>query len=197
MKKNTVEKVELKIDKIQVRLESLSDIMFDRFIDHSKDKRPAEQKFYLGAQNKVVFPATNIKYFLFGENPPGCAKSMEGKKGKGYIQTGCGHVFVQPSLVPFLDNKEKEILFKEFDGAKFRVDKDSGRTKQGSLSIKQEAKDRPVLCHPWILEFEITIVENILIDSTKLYNWFCKGGLLIAIGTHRPEYGRFTVTKWE
>jgi hypothetical protein len=30
-----------------------------------------------------------------------------------------------------------------------------------------------------------------------LYNWFTKGGLLIALGTYRPRFGRFSVRAWD
>lgn len=186
----------MEIKKIEVTLESLSDIMFDRFIDHSKEKRPAEQKFYLAENNKIVLPAENIFTFLFGETPGGCAKTFEGKKGKDYIRIGSGHVHIAPALIPFQDEKKKDIAFSGFNG-KFRIDQSAPRTKQGSLSIKQEVKDRPVLCYPWFLSFEISLVENNIINDTKLQNWFDKGGIMVALGTWRPRYGRFTVKRWE
>jgi len=186
------------VSKIGVRLEGVSDIKFDRFIDHSKEVRPAEQKFYLSDGNALVLPSTNIiEGFLFGQNPAGCAKAFEGKAGKDYIAVGLSHVFVGPNLIPFLDNKKKQIKFTDFNNGRFRVDYTAGRTKMGSLSIKQEAKPRPVMHLPWAVEFDITVLKNTLIDETKLYNWFVRGGMQIAIGTHRPVYGRFVVDKWE
>ena len=50
----------MEVKNIRVKLGSLSDIMFDRFIDHSKEKRPADQKLYLAENNIVVLPAENI-----------------------------------------------------------------------------------------------------------------------------------------
>ena len=181
---------------IDVRLDSLADIMFDRFIDHSKEKRPAEQKLYLFKGNKVVLPAENIVAFLFGEHPPGCAKAFEARRGKEYIRMGLSHVFIDPVIIPFLCN-DKQIVFKKFNGEYTYIHQGSGRTIQGSRSIKQEIKDRPVLCHPWSLEFKISLVKNALIDETKLYNWFVSGGILISLGTYRPRFGRFEVAGWE
>ena len=181
---------------INVGLSGLADIMFDRFIDYSTEKRPPEQKLYLAEKNQVVLPADNILYFMFAQDPPGCAKTFEGKSSKDYMRVGLSHIFVSPTLIPLLDEKSKPIFFKEF-GAKLYVDYSSPRVKKGGISIKQEAKARPVLKLPWNIEFKITIVKNNIINEVKLSNWFTKGGLEIALGTYRPRYGRFDISKWE
>jgi len=186
----------MEIEKIKVRLDGLSDIMFDRFIDYSTEPRPAEQKLYLSGDNQVVLPAENIMSFLFGENPQGCAKWFEGKKGKQYIQIGMSHVFIDPLIISF-KTKKASITFKDFDNKQFQIYWASGRTKKGNLSVKQEMKARPILKLPWSLEFLITIVKNSFIDETKLYNWFVVGGMQIALGTYRPRFGRFEIGIWE
>ena len=186
----------MKITKINVRLDSLADIMFDRFVDHSKENRPAEQKLYLFEGNKLVLPAENIVAFLFGEDPVGCAKAFEAKRGKQYIRSGLSHVFIDPAFIWFLRD-DKRVIYKSFNVDYMYIHKGSGRTKQGARSIKQEIKDRPVLCHPWSLEFQVSLVENVLIDETKLHNWFVQGGILVGLGTYRPRFGRFEVAGWE
>lgn len=188
--------MELEIVKIGAKITGISDIMFDRFIDHSKEKRPPEQKLYLAEGNKVVFPQDNIVSFLFGETPAGCAKAFEGKKGKEYIRIGMSHVFIEEASIPFLDGEGKEIIFNGFNEL-FWIHTGAPRTKSGSLSIKQEMRERPVLKMPWSLHFTLTIVKNVFIDETKLYNWFMVGGMQIGIGTYRPRWGRLTVDKWE
>ena len=67
----------------------------------------------------------------------------------------------------------------------------------GSMSIKQEAQPRPILNLPWELSFQLEIVDNQLINETKLMNWFKSGGLLIGLGGYRPKYGRFMVKRFE
>ena len=52
------------ITEIEVGLASLTDIVFDRFFDHSKEQRPPEQKFYLVEGNKIVLPVDSIIAFL-------------------------------------------------------------------------------------------------------------------------------------
>jgi hypothetical protein len=186
----------LEIIKINAKITGISDIMFDKFIDHSKGKRPPEQKLYLAEGNKVVFPQDNLVSFLFGETPAGCAKAFEGKKCKEYIRMGMSHVFIEEPLIPFFDGNDEEIVF---DGFKdnFWIHKGAPRTKSGSLSIKQEVKERPVLKMPWSLLFTITVVKNVIISETKLFNWFMVGGMQIAIGTYRPRWGRFEVKEWK
>ena len=189
----------MEVTKINVTLSALSDIMFDKFIDHSKGERPPEQKLYLTEGNKLVLPADNLYAFLFNENPPaGCAKTFEGKKGKEYCRIGQSHVFIEPAVVPFLDGQGNEIIFNGFD-ERFWIHEGAPRTKasSGSNTIKQEMKKRPVLKLPWQLKFRILLIKNPLIDETKLYNWFVAGGMQIALGTYRPRFGRFEVVEWE
>ena len=182
--------------KIQIELEGLADLMFDRFIDHSAEKRPVEQKLYLNNNSELVIPAENIYAFLFSENPQGCAKAFEGRKGKEYIRLGQGSIFVLPFLIPVMHDN-KPILVKGTIGDQFWVFEAAPRTKQGSLSIKQEIKPRPVLKLPWTISFEITMIESPIITETKILNWFTKGGIEIGLGTYRPRFGRFHVKRFE
>jgi len=185
--------------KIGVKLDGIADIMFDRFIDHSKDLKPPEQRLYLAPGNKVVLPSSNIiDGFLFGTDPPGCAKAFEGKSSRDYLMVGPGHIFASPSLIPFMHDG-KEVILNGFNDEMWYIDMTPGRTKLGTRSIKQEAKPRPVLRLPWSLSFELQIVKtpmNEKIDATRLYNWFTRGGLLIGLGTYRPKFGRFKIIEW-
>jgi len=176
-------------------LEGLSDIMFDRFYGHEKGDRPPEQKLYLGQNNQVVLPSENIWAMLFGENPPGCAKAFEGKTSNEFIRIGQAHLVIEPLLIPFMRG-DKPIIFTEFDKEFFYVSEFAPRTKQGSLSIKQEIKKRPVLMMPWSLSFQIVLVKNGKIDENHLFNWFTRAGIEIGLGTYRPRYGRFRVTQF-
>lgn len=181
--------------KLNVELEGLADIMFDRFIDHSSEKRPIEQKLYLNEKNELVMPAENIYAFLFSENPAGCAKAFEGKKGKEYIRLGQGSTFVSPFHIPVLHN-DLPVIIDKVIGDQFWVFEAAPRTKQGSLSIKQEIKPRPVLKLPWSLSFKIDLIESPIINENKLYNWFTRGGIEIGLGTYRPRFGRFIVSEF-
>jgi hypothetical protein len=188
----------MKIFNIDVGLEGIADIMFDKFIDHSKEPRPADQKLYLVEGNKVVLPAMNIKAFLFNQKGNSCATKFEGKLRNNYISIGESHVSISPQNIPFLDNKGNPTIFSDFNDGVFYVVTASPTTKlPGGGIIKQPAKPRPVLKLPWKLDFQIHLVKNDLINEGKLHNWFDGGGILIALGTYRPTYGRFRVYKWK
>lgn len=184
---------QLKIEDISVTLEGLSDIMFDPFHGQEKDTKPPEQKFYMAEGNVISLPSENVFAFLFSEtNPPGCAKSFEGKGSKEYIRMGQAHVVIEPFLIPFCRDGG-DIKFGGFDDKSCYVSEFAPRTKLGSLSIKQNVKLRPVLMLPWTLKCTIRLVENPKVDKVRLFNWFARGGILIGLGTYRPRFGRFTV----
>ena len=191
----------MEIEKIKVTLEGLSDIMFDRFYDHSGEDRPPGKKMYYDDKGNVVLPVTNLYSFLFrDEKPRGVIRFVEKNKAGEFIAIGQGHVVINPSLIRFLDEKMKPISFKGFDnGGKFWInDFEGGVTKMsGGKVIKQEPRERPVMRLPWFLVFDITVIENNKVTPDKLQSWFEVGGLVTALGTHRPAYGRFMVSKWE
>jgi len=195
----------MEITKIRYWLEGLADIMFDRFIDHSSEKRPPEQKLYLSDGNRLMLPSENIDALLWKDSAPlGCARTFEGKQGKEYRRMGMSHVFIDPPLIPFMANG-KELIFDGFDEKRTKHESINGKSAKQlkakmwihegapiTKGIKQEFKQRPVLKLPWSLTFDVTIVKNTMIDATKLLNWFTMGGMQIALGTYRPKFGRFS-----
>jgi len=185
----------MKVAKINITLSGLADIMFDKFVGQGPDPGIPEQKLYMVENNQVVLPSENIYAFLLSENPAGCAKAFEGKKGKEYIRMGQGHLTVSPDMIPFTQDN-KQVVFKEF-GETFYVSQYAPRVKSGSLSIKQNIRLRPVLRLPWELSFQITLFDNKLIDDNRLHNWFDRGGIEIALGTYRPRFGRFMVKEFK
>jgi len=193
-----MDKVE--IIKIEATIEGLSDIMFDRFYDHSGEDRPPEKKLYYDEKGNVVMPVTNIYSFLFRDLPPiGVVRYVEKNKAKEYLAIGQSHIAISPSLIAFTDSKGKPIHFDGFDSnGKFWInDFEGGLTKMsGGKVIKQEARKRPVMRLPWFLSFNITVFPNDRVTPDKLRTYFDTGGLVTAIGTHRPQYGRFFVKSW-
>jgi len=192
------EKLKLEMTRIQVTLEGLSDLVFDRFYDHSAEKRPPEQKLYLSEGNAVVMPGMNIESFLFRQLPPmGCAMSFEGKQGKTYRAVGTAHVMVEQDMIP-ITREGKPVIFSAFGKDGFYVKHGSGLTKgSGGNVIKQEDNPRPALSLPWSISFSLLLVKNNTINEAKLYNWFVLGGIQIGLGNWRPRHGRFAVTGWE
>lgn len=188
------------MEETQIRVvgESLADILFDQFFDHSKEPRPPEQKLYLGKKNQIMFPSLNVMAFLFNQKGNSCVTKFEGKKRGDYISMGFSHVFINPQMIPFRGKDEKPVFFTDFDNGPFYIVRAAPTTKMpGGGFIKQEAKPRPALKMPWTLEFQITLYKNLLINDVKLRNWFEMGGLLIGLGTYRPLFGRFRIKTWE
>jgi len=187
----------LEISKIEVVLEGMADLVFDRFIDHSSEKRPPEQKLYLDENNVVVLPPGAIDSFLYRQLPPtGCALRFEAKQGKNYRAVGQANALCNESLIPIMRDG-KPIVFSAFGSDGWYITNGSGITNKSGVAIKQENNPRPTLSMPWSVSFSITVVKNQLISEAKLYNWFVAGGIQIGLGNWRPQHGRFAVVKWE
>jgi hypothetical protein len=184
--------------KLVITLAGLADMMFDPFFGQEKDTRPPEQKWYLNSDNVVCLPAENLWSFLFrGGKPVGCALAFQGKQGGEYQRIGQAHMVISPSgLIPFSRNG-KPIIFNDFDGKSCYVSEFAPCTKNGSLSVKQNIRKRPVLMLPWELTFNVLLFKNTKIDSTVIYNWFVQGGIQIGLGNYRPRFGRFQVKSME
>jgi hypothetical protein len=181
----------------------LSDIMFDRFYDHSKGAAsyPPEKKIYLSQKSELVLPAENIISFLVrDEKPTGVIRQKEGNKAMQFLAPAKAYVNVDPLLIPFLGKDGKPIIINgelEKDKRFYINDWSSGLTKQtGGKVIKQESRARPVLRLPWFLSFLITVIKNEKVTQAKLLEWFEYGGHLQALGTYRPKHGRFLVQDW-
>ncbi len=70
------------------------------------------------------------------------------------------------------------------------------RVKKGSLSVPNP-KERPVLDVPWGMVFEITLIESKELTENMLKQLFELGGLQVGIGTYRPQFGKFYISRWE
>lgn len=186
---------------ITVVLESLSDVMFDRFYDHSKEDRPPEQKLYLDTDSTLFLPSENIYSFLVRDMPPtGVIRRVEKRGAKEYIDLVNSALSIHETRIPFIGADEQPIKFAGFTGdERFYInDWSAGITKMsGGKAVKQEPRKRPVLRHPWLLKFEMTIWQNEKVSSDKLLSWFEHGGQVVALGSYRPRHGRFIVSQWE
>jgi hypothetical protein len=191
-----VEQFKLEYFFIDVTLSGIADLMFDKFIDHSKEKRPVEQKLYLIDKDKMILPAENIYSFLNGDNPAGAIRTVEKRGARDYLQVSKGHIMVNPQVIPIVDDNGGEIRWDKED-AKFYIYEMAGRTGPPSQRVKQEAQPRPVLKLPWHVNFKLTVVKNNLIDEYKLEAWFRHGGLLVGLCNNRPRFGRFFVSNWQ
>lgn len=55
----------------------------------------------------------------------------------------------------------------------------------------------PLLDQGWRLRFQMTLLQPSVLGPSVARAALDAAGLLAGLGTERPEYGRFTVTKWE
>lgn len=55
----------------------------------------------------------------------------------------------------------------------------------------------PQLDAGWTLRFTMTLLQPAVLGENVARAALDSAGLLAGLGTERPEYGRFTVTKWE
>lgn len=194
--------MKLKMEIVKVTLEGVADIMFDKFYDYSDEKRPAEQKLYLYGDNEVVLPATNFYSYLNGAKKPGLIKTIHGRKAGKYLAVSAGHIFIEEDPIFFLDENKDTIKFKTDDlysknGSKFLVWEESALVGSGNKIVKKEIEPRPVMRTPWFLKFTLQIIENELINASKLENWMAIGGIRVALCNYRPRFGRFVVKQWD
>ncbi len=189
----------MKVLEIDVKLEGLADILFDKFKDHSKEVRPPEQKLYLVDDNQLVLPSENVRSFFLTEGRPmGIIKIVEGKKANDFLRIAQGALDISPTYIPFLDEKGKSIKFIDFGPkSKFFLFEQAGKTGPSNARVKQEVQARPGLRLPWTVNFTLRLFENALIDATKLYNYMTRGGIEVGFLNYRPRFGRFVIVGWE
>jgi len=181
---------------IKITLEGISDILFDQFWDHDKMDRPMDQKMYLNEDDHLVLPGANLHAFLWNTRKAGCVKFFEGKGSQPYLARE-GFVNVIDREAVFLGKNKKPIKWTGSIKKPLFVINASGVTGSGVKIVKQPKKPRPGLYLPWSLSYEMSLVQNDMIDVQKLYNWVSRGGLLIGLGTWRPRMGRFIVSQWD
>lgn len=179
---------------IDIKVKGLTDIMFDRFYDQSKTKRPPEAKMYIN-DGIISFPSMNIRAFLTSQRNGGCVRVFEGKNWADYYRVCQSFVRIEDCLIPFLDENEQPIKFDDFKEKTF-IYTCNVLVGHGQ-NVSRQTISRPVLKLPWFLEFQIILFENELIKLEKLKEYFQRGGKLIGFGNGRPQVGQFEIIKWD
>lgn len=179
---------------IDVTLSGIVAAKFNKYAN--REEVPPEQKFYIGKGNVIGCPDENLFSFLAGDIFPGCAKSFEGRKSKGFIRAIYAYLAFSSEFIP-LENEKGPIVFNGFNGdGTIYVDESAPVIGTGTKGVKDMIIKRPVLKIPWMLNFQITLFDNDTLKENRLHNWFDRGGLEIGLFNHRPRYGRFAVTDW-
>lgn len=187
----------VELQRIRVELTGASPIMFDRYVS-KEAKLPVDRKMYLDDANRVVLPTDNLCSFLACKTTgASCASSfIDARKRDPFVKAVAAYVSFADEAVPFL-REGAPVVFNGFNGSD--VDQATGiyidRDKALVGKSIPDDKERPVLPLPWALDFTLQLVvvsSNTLINADLLRDWFEVGGITVALGAHRPKFGRFT-----
>jgi hypothetical protein len=178
-------------------------IMFDRYPGDNQTKLPTDEKMYLKSGTKeLVYPAVNIMSYLTAQNTPSAPKklfpSKEYKKIAGALAS---FAWIEEDLVPFTRGGQ-QVVFGGFNN--------SGEDVLGHI-IKHSAvarldkgipnpKERPLLLNepaPWQLDFHLQVLKNEDLSIEHVKRLFYTGGMAVAFGTYRPQFGKFKVARWD
>lgn len=187
--------------KIQVTLEGLRPLMFDRYAGDMQTKLSPEDKMYLDESNHLTMPVPNIYSLLAAENTKSVCRQFFGKNGKTIGLGINAFTNIEPFAIPIYDDKGP-IVFNGFDNQmtvvthtvplpQISVGYHVARLKGGIPNPKQ----RPILALPWFLRFRVEYIENSYCVLENLRQAFEFGGI-IGLGTFRPTFGRYKLTEW-
>lgn len=175
---------------IEVRLNGIRPLMFDRYAGDNDTNLSVEEKMYLADNRQLIMPALNVLSLLAAENGKSVAKVFFGKNWRNIALGISSYTNVEPFEIPILDSNGP-IHFQGFNAQIFRH-KSVARLAKGIPN----PKDRPCLVLPWHIEFDIEYQENKLCTLENLRSAITMGGTL-GLGTFRPYFGRYELVGWE
>src|SRR5215471_1996667 len=186
----------IQIERREVVLVGLADIMFDRYAGDNNTQLEPHQKLYLqpGESQIIGIPAKNVVSFLSAHNTNSAPKRLRDKrKYKDLANAMLSFVNISPMFIPFLRDG-KPIVFGKFVNdvdpqSGVYVSRDTARLDKGIPNPKV----RPVLPLPWALEFTIEIFPNREISEQDILNLVEEGGRAVGLGTWRGVFGKFRV----
>ena len=181
-----------------VRLDGVTEIMFDRYAGDNSTKLEWHQKlYYVPGTHTVCVTAMAISSFLSSHNTNSAPKRLRDKrKYKDICNALLSFTAVAPAYIPLLRHGTPIVTGTFGDDR----DPDSGIYLHRSVARLDKGipnpKERPVVPLPWALEFTLTILPNKEIKEQEIYNLFEDGGLAIGLGTYRGVFGKFVVGAW-
>lgn len=142
---------------------------------------PAEEAkkcLYINQSGQIYQPADHIEGCLI---QAGSSKTVPGLGKKTYKDLMKTNIAVMPIEIPFPMGKD----YKE----------------DVRLAVIPATRGRVPVARPrwdtWKLDFTLRIFDDTLLDGETLREILEIGGKTKGIGTYRPKYGRFKVTKFE
>jgi hypothetical protein len=178
---------------IDGRLTGLAPFLCNRMVDSSvldtgisgtpgtKDGRleEAEKKVYVGADGNLCIPRLTLKRVILDGARESKVKVLKVSLSK----LVAGAVFVDSD--PSFGVKTRDFIHEA-------VGKIPPRT--GKAAIIR----RPALDTGWTLDFRLNVLDEFAaIPSEQLKAAVVLAGIRIGMGSWRPEFGRFMVSKWE
>lgn len=178
---------------IELKLESITDLMFDRYPGDNNTQLPVEKKLYI-KDNNVVLPSMNILSLLTAENTRSITKDHYGKKAASVLIDLRSSLTIEEAFLPIIKNGKPLIFNNEFDSERggklgIYVDRRVARLAKGVPN----PKERPTISTPWEIKFTIELDANDTINTDEFVMLLRKGGRKIGIGTYRGVFGRFNV----
>lgn len=180
----------MKIQVIEVRLQGVRPLMFDRYPGDNSTTLPSAEKMYLTKDLQLIIPAINLFSLLCAENTKSVCRQFFGKKGKDIGLAIAGYTNINPFEIPLLGKDDKPIFFNGFD-EQIYIHKAVARLNKGIPN----PKERPTLAIPWAIEFLLEYQENKSCTLENLRQAITMGGTL-GLGTFRPFFGRYELVKW-
>ena len=182
----------------KVKLEGITQIMFDRYSGDNKTQlEPGEKMYFVPGTRTLCLPTMNVMSFLSAQNTDSVAKLIGGRGYKALAQALLGFVRITPMNIPLTRNGVPI----EFHG--FVDDKDEA----GGIYVFRNVarlpkgipnpKVRPVVDLPWELSFTVDLYKNDVVDEKLLRTAFVRGGMAIGLGTYRGLFGKYIVASWE
>jgi hypothetical protein len=184
----------------KVKLEGLTDIMFDRYPGDNNTRLEPHQKLYLepGGSRVIGLPALNIMSFLSAHNTNSAPKRLRDKrKYKDIANAMLSFVSIKEQFLPLLRG-DLPIIFGKLDGDRdplsgVYIHRAVARLDKGIPNPKV----RPVVPLPWAVAFTIDIFPNREIKEVDIANLIEEGGRAIGLGTWRGVFGKFRIVEWK
>jgi hypothetical protein len=180
----------LRTKKIDVTLNGVTPILFDRYAGDNKTQLSFLEKVY--AENGfLVLPSLNLMSFLSAQNTESATQRVVGRGFKEVCKAALSYVTITPYNIPFVRNK-KPIPASENELERHVT---VARIMKGKLSVPNP-KERPLLKTPWELSFTINLLETPSLREELLKKIFEQGGHAVGLGTFRGVFGKFMVSEW-
>ncbi len=175
--------------KINVLLEGLRPLMFDRYAGDNNTQLPTADRMYLDATQQLIIPALNVFSLLAAENTKSVCRQFFGKQGKTIALGISSYTTIEPFEIPLQDDTGP-IRFVGWND-QISVHTAVARLKNGIPN----PKSRPVVALPWHIDFAVQYTENRHCSFENLRQAFDWGGTL-GLGTFRPYFGRYELREF-